>query len=350
MVGMAETYLGRLVEFVRHGGARPAPGDHEHKRRAAQTGRGRDADRPGQIPGSGWKDVLYRVKDEITDDRVMLVAAGSTFYMLLALVPGLTALVSVYGLFSDPATVQEHLSILQGVVPGGGMTILEEQLTRLTEQGSGTLSLTFIVSLAIALWSANAGVKSLFEAMNVAYDEVEKRSFVKLNLVSLGFTLAAIVMAILLLGLVIVMPNVLKFIGLGSGVEWLIRIAGYVLLFLITSFGIAMLYRYGPSRERPRWRWVTYGSVIATVVWVVASLLFSWYAANFGSYNATYGSLGAIIGFITWIWISMIILIVGGEINSELEHQTARDSTTGPRQPLGQRGAVMADSVGEAKG
>jgi membrane protein len=316
--------------------------------RAREPGRGREAEKPTEIPWPGWKDILTRVKDEIGEDRVLLIAAGTTFYLLLALVPTLTALVSIYGLFADPATVEQHLASLEGVIPGGGMDILRDQLHRLAAQESGSLSLAFIVSLAIALWSSNSGVKSLFEAMNVAYDETEKRGFIKLNLVSLAFTLAGIVGVIFAVGLVIVLPVVLKFIGLGSGTEWLIRIGGYVLLAALASLGVAALYRWGPSRALARWRWLTPGSILTVVVWLIASLLFSWYVTNFGSYNATYGSLGAIIGFMTWMWISVIILIVGAEINSEIEHQTARDSTTGPAKPLGARGATMADTVGKA--
>ena len=325
-------------------------GAAHHHARAQEPGRGREAEKPTQIPWPGWKDILTRVKDEIGEDRVLLIAAGTTFYLLLALVPALTALVSIYGLFADPATVEQHLASLQGVIPGGGMDILREQLHRLASQESGSLSLAFIVSLAIALWSSNSGVKSLFEAMNVAYEETEKRSFVKLNLVSLAFTLAGIVGAIFSVGLVIVLPAVLKFIGLGTGTEWLIRIGGYALLAVLASLVVAALYRWGPSRERAQWRWITPGSVLTVVVWLIASLLFSWYVANFGSYNATYGSLGAIIGFMTWMWISVIILIVGAEINSEIEHQTAEDTTTGPEKPLGARGATMADTVGKAAG
>ncbi|KQT54507.1 ribonuclease BN [Aureimonas sp. Leaf454] len=312
---------------------------------ASRHPRGRHADGPGEIPAKGWTEVLWRVYDEINKDRVMLIAAGVTYYILLAFVPGLTAFLSLYGLVADPATVAEHVGDLQGLVPGGALDILNEQLTRLASEGETTLGLTLLISVAIALWSANAGIKALFEAMNIAYDEVETRSFLKLNAVSLLFTFGAIVMMGLMLGVVIVLPTVLSFIGLGEGTEWLLRIAGFVALLLVLSLGIAALYRWGPDRASPKWRWITPGAILALLATIVVSALFSWYAANFGSYNATYGSLGALIGFMTWIWLTSILLIVGGELNSELEHQTARDSTTGAERPLGSRGAIMADTV-----
>ena len=309
------------------------------------SGQGQAASTPSNIPASGWKDILWRIYSEISDDRVMLIAAGVTYYLLLALVPALSAFVSIFGLFTDPSSIQQQITALSSVVPGGGMQIISDQLTRLTQQDNATLGVTFMISLLLALWSANAGMKSLFEAMNVAYDESEERGFVKLTLISLAFTLAAVVGTSLFLGVVIVVPIVLKFIGLGQGTEWLIRIGSYVGMAILASLAIAALYRWGPCRDAAKWKWISPGVMLTMVLIVVVSVLFSWYVANFGSYNATYGSLGALIGFMTWIWISATILIIGGELNSEMEHQTARDTTTGPSEPLGQRGANMADHV-----
>ena len=311
----------------------------------AAKGYGRNADGPTEIPAKGWKEVLWRVYAEINDDRVMLIAAGVTYYLLLAFVPGLTAFLSLYGLVADRGTVAEHVGMLQGFVPSGALDILNEQLTRLTAEGETTLGLTLLISLAIALWSANAGMKSLFEAMNIAYHEVETRSFIKLNAITLMFTVGAIVVMGLMLGVLIVLPTVLGYVGIGEGAEWLIRIAGFVVLLGVLSLGVAALYRWAADRESPKWRWITPGAILALVATIIVSALFSWYAANFGSYNATYGSLGAVIGFMTWIWLTSILLIVGGELNSELEHQTARDTTTGRPRPMGTRGARMADTV-----
>lgn len=306
---------------------------------------GHHARAPTEFSPTGWKDILWRIYSEISDDRVMLIAAGVTYYLLLAMVPALSALVSVYGLLADPATIQSQIATLSSVVPGGGMEIIDSQLTRLSQQDGTTLGITFAISLALALWSANAGMKSLFEAMNVAYDESEDRGFFKLTLVSLAFTVAAIVGAILFVGVVVVVPVALKFVGLGESVEWLVRIGSYVGMALLASLAIAALYRWGPSRASATWKWISPGVILTMILIVVVSVLFSWYVANFGSYNATYGSLGALIGFMTWIWISATILIIGGELNSEMEHQTAHDTTTGPARPQGERGANMADHV-----
>jgi membrane protein len=315
---------------------------------AQEDGRGRNATGPTDIPAPGWKDIFRRVYEEIGRDRVLLVAAGVTFYLLLAFAPALAALISLYGLFADPATISEHVSLLQGMVPGGAMEILEDQLTRLSAQGQTKLGLTSGLSLAVALWSANAGVKSLFDAMNVAYGEEEKRSFLKLNLVSLAFTISTITAVIVLVGAAIVLPVLLE--GFGEYADLISRIASIAALAVVLIIALAALYRWGPSRETAKWRWITPGALLTIVVTIIASVLFSWYVANFGSYNATYGSLGTVVGFMTWMWITMIIVICGAELNSEAEHQTARDSTTGPEQPLGTRGARMADRVAPRHG
>jgi membrane protein len=315
---------------------------------AQEDGRGRNATAPTDIPAPGWKDIFRRVYEEIGRDRVLLVAAGVTFYLLLAFAPALAALISLYGLFADPATISEHVSLLQGMIPGGAMEILEDQLTRLSAQGQTKLGLTSGLSLAVALWSANAGVKSLFDAMNVAYGEEEKRSFLKLNLISLAFTISTITAVIVLVGATIVLPVLLE--GFGEYADLISRIASIAALAVVLIIALAALYRWGPSRETARWRWITPGALLTIVVTIIASVLFSWYVANFGSYNATYGSLGTVVGFMTWMWITMIIVICGAELNSEAEHQTARDSTTGPEQPLGTRGARMADRVAPRHG
>lgn len=312
------------------------------------NGRGRNADGPQQIPPSGWKDVLLRTYREINDDRITLISAAVTYYLLLSLFPTITAFVSIYGLFVDPATVSEHINLLGAVVPEGGMVIVNEQLTKLTSTGGTTLSIALITSIAIALWSASSGVKTMFEAMNVAYDEREERNFFRLNGTALLFTLAGIVGAMLIIAAAVVVPAVLAFIGLGEGFEWLLLIGSYVLLAAVLLIGLAALYRFGPSRQQAKWRWVSPGAILATVIILFVSLLFSWYAANFGNYDATYGSLGGLIALLTWIWVSVTAVIIGAELNSEAERQTQRDSTTGADLPLGHRDAVAADTVGRA--
>jgi membrane protein len=311
-----------------------------------RDGRGRGATGPSQLPMAGWKDVLWRVYAEINADRVTLIAAGATFYLLLALFPALAAFVSLYGFVADPITIADHIAFLGSFLPSGGLDLIRSQLQSLAQQNEAALSFGFVSGLLIALWSANNGIKTLFEAMNIAYGETEQRSFIKLNLLSLLFTLGAIIIGILFIVSVGVVPAMLAFMRLDGMTEVLVSALRWPVLFGAAVLGIAVLYRYGPSRERAQWRWVWPGAVLATALWLLASMLFSWYLSNFADYNATYGSLGAVIGFMMWTWISVVIVIVGAELNSELEHQTARDSTTGPELPMGVRGAVMADTLG----
>ena len=311
--------------------------------------RGRDAETPAEIPAKGWKDIAWRVYDGIQNDRVMLVAAGVTFYALLALFPATAALVSLYGLFADPSTISEHLRLVSGFLPDGALEVIGDQVKRIASQ-KGTLGIAFIGTLALALWGANAGTKAIFDALNIIYKEREKRSFVALTLQSLLFTVGAIALMLVALAGIVVVPVMLKLLGIAqeSGAA-LLSLLRWPLLYLLILFALACLYRYGPSRAEPQWRWVTWGSAIAGAIWIVGSLLLSWYVANFGTYNATYGSLGAVIGFMVWMWISTIVVLVGAEINAEMEHQTAKDTTEGRPKPMGVRGAKMADELGEAR-
>lgn len=328
------------------GSERPSAGsDVERGGRAAEEGHGRHASAPWQIPWAGWKDILWRTYARTGDDRLLAVAAGVVFYGLLALFPALTAIVSLYGLFAK-ASISEHLSLVSGVLPGGALEIIEEQVNRIAAKGDTKLSFAFASSLALALWSANAGMKAVIDALNVAYKEKEKRGFIKLNLVSLAMTGGAILALLVALGAIVVLPLVLSYIGLGGWTETLLRLLRWPLLLCLVIFGLAVLYRFGPSRESPRWEWLTVGSGFAAVAWLVGSAVLSWYLANFANYDVTYGSLGAAIGMMIWMWMSSIVILLGAELNSEIEHQTVRDSTTGHERPLGQRGAAMADTVG----
>jgi len=330
----------------RSGDASPASGD----RSQSETGRGRSAETPSEIPALGWKDILWRVYRGISENRILLVAAGVTFYALLAIFPGIAALISIYGLFADPASVANHLDTVASVAPGGAIDVLREEMTRLASQGGTKLGVSFIVSLAISLWTANSGVKAIFDALNIVYGEEEKRSFLKLNAVTLFVTLGIVVFILLTLAAVVAIPVALTYIPLPGVTALIVKIGRWPILFALVTLALAVLYKYGPSRTEPLWRWITWGSVTAAVVWLAASALFSWYVASFGSYNKTYGSLGAIIGFMTWIWISIIVVLIGAKLNAEMEHQTVRDSTTGQPKPLGRRGARMADTVGAAQG
>ena len=316
-----------------------------HNAELREQGRGRRATSPTDIPPRGWKDILVRVFHEISDDRVVAIAAAVTFYGLLALFPAVAAFVSLYGLFADPATINEHLAVLGQVLPGGALEIISDQVKRVASAGETKLGFAFVAGLGIALWSANGGMKALFDALNVVYDEEEKRGFVRLNGTSLTFTLGAVLIALVALGAMVGLPALLAHMSWGKAADWAISILRWPALLLAVMTGLALLYRFGPSREKARWRWITPGSVTAAVLWLIASMAFSWYAANFGSYNKTYGSLGAIIGFMTWMWISTIVILLGAELNAEAEHQTARDTTEGPETPMGSRGARVADEV-----
>jgi len=320
---------------------------NEH--RAREKGRGRSAEKPHHIPWLGWKDILYRLKDEISEDRVGTIAAGTTFFILLSLFPALAALVSLYGLIADPATIGTHLTDLRGYVPSAMIELLEGELQRLISNRNSTLGLGFVIGILLTLWSANNGMKALFDALNVAYDETEKRGFFRLLLVSFAFTIGGLVFLIVALNVVVGIPLVVQLLHLRLLGDILVTALPGLLMFGIAILGMAMLYRYGPSRTMPQWRWITPGSIVAAVFWVIGSALFSWYVANWGNYSATYGSLGAIVGVMMWIYLSMWIVLVGAELNAEIEHQTARDTTVGPEKPLGERGASMADRVGAAR-
>jgi membrane protein len=314
---------------------------HEH-------GRGRRASSPIEIPLRGWKDILLRVYKNIGEDRVFLVGAGVTFYCLLAIFPAIAAMVALYGFFADPSDITKQVDILSGVLPGGAIDVIRDQLNRLVSQGPTKLGVAFIVSFAISLWSANAGMKSIFDALNIVYKEREKRGFIKLNLVALAFTLGAILFILLALGAIIVLPAVFSWMGALGPMALITKIARWPILLVIITVGLAVIYRYGPSRSEAQWRWITWGSAFAAVAWIVVSILFSWYAQNYGSCNRTYGSLGAVVGFMVWIWLSTAVILIGAELDAEMEHQTARHTTTGEGKPLGRRGATMADTVGAA--
>jgi membrane protein len=318
------------------------------QRRAVERGRGRRAHMPHHIPWRGWKDILFRTYNEIQDDRLLALAAGVAFYSLIALFPAIAAGVSSYALFADAATISKHLAVAADIVPGGALDILRDEITRIAAKSDGRLTFGFLLGLGIALWSANAGMKAIFDALNIIYDEEEKRSLVWLNVVSLFFTICAIVGAGLAVTLVVVFPLLLAAFGVTSFDHPFVAYLRWPVLFALIILALGVLYRYGPSRRLAKWRWISVGSVFAALAWLLVSALFSWYLGNFANYNATYGALGAVVGLMMWMWLSTIVVLVGAELNSEVEHQTARDTTVGPEKPLGARGAVMADTVGAA--
>lgn len=313
----------------------------------AGAGLGRSAAAPTAIPREGWRRIAVRVYREFASDRLMAVGAGVTFYALLALFPALVALVSLYGLVADLGTLSEHIGSFRGVLPPASLDFLGDQVTRIVQKSDGALGLAFAFGLVTALWSANAGAKAMFDALNVVYEEEEKRSFVRLNLTSLGFTLGGIVFLLLAFNAVVVLPIALDYIWLGALTETLVTLGRWPVLFVSVVAGLALLYRFGPSRRSPKWRWTSPGSLVAATLWIAGSLAFSWYAENLADFDKTYGSLGAVIGFMLWLWMSVVVVLLGGELNAETEHQTATDTTHGRPKPLGLRGARMADTVAD---
>ena len=320
------------------------PKDRSRNDAGARPGVGAEA--PEEIPLQGWWQIAKRVVQKFGENELMSEAASVTFFALLAMVPAITAIVSVYGLFADRATIGDRLAAMSGFVPSGGMDIIRDQVQRLTQSPAGGLGIGAIIGLLAALWSANQGSKAMFSALNAVYGERESRGFIKLTLTSLSFTLCTIVVLLVAIAAIVVLPLAFSFIGIGgSAVDLIARVGRWPATLLLLILALSLLYRFGPSRRPARWRWVTWGGAIAAIAWLALSAGFSWYVSNFGSYNKTYGSLGAIIGFMTWIWLSATVLLAGGQLNAEMEAQTERDSTVGGDKPVGGRGARAADTV-----
>lgn len=312
---------------------------------AHEPGNGRDARTPSQIPARGWKQILLRVYSQSMEDNITTVAAGITFFSLLALFPAVTALVSLYGLYADPATVRDHLFNLSFMLPAGTFQIVEDQITRITAEGSSALTFKLAIGLGIALWGANAGMKAAIEGLNVAYEETEKRSFIRLNLLSLGLTISAILVVLVAIVAVTLAPVILDAMHLSDAVRATAGILRWVLMAAMLTIGLSVFYRFGPSRDDAKWRWVTWGGALAALLWIAVSLGLSAYLSSFADYNKTYGSLGAAIALMMWIWLSACAVLIGAELNAEMEHQTAVDTTVGRPTPMGTRNATMADTL-----
>ena len=317
-----------------------------HSEDVNETGRGRKADRPADIPKRGWWDVAMRVKKSLDQDNVSLVASGLALYALLAVFPALAAAVSIYGLFASPQEISQHLQTLGGLLPEDALKILNQQLSELSGRGQQTLSFGVIAGIVIALWSARKGMTALMSATNIAYNEEEQRGFIKQLVVSSTFTIGAVIGFLVVLLLTVAIPLVLHFLPLGDAAEFVVLAFRWALLWLVAVVGLAVVYRYAPDREKAQWRWLTPGSAIAATLWLVGGLLFAIYVRNWGSYGETYGALGGVIILLMWFYLSGYIIILGAEINSELERQTVKDTTEGNAKPLGERGAYSADTVG----
>ncbi|MBC7954103.1 MAG: YihY/virulence factor BrkB family protein [Rhodospirillaceae bacterium] len=314
--------------------------------RAQGIERGREAGKPSDIPKAGWLDIAKRVWANISRFEVSVVSAGVAFNEFFALFPALAAGVSLYGLVADPATVNRQLGILAGFMPADVHSLVAGQLEGLTQASEGTLGLSLLIAVVIALWGATRGVKGMISGLNIVYQEPEQRGFLKYNLTALALTLGAIIFGLMALALVAAVPALLKFLPVGEPIQSLLSFLRWPLLAVFVLMGLAVVYRYAPSRDKPQWRWVSWGAVAAAALWLIGSGLFSLYAAKFGDFNKTYGSMAAVAVTLLWFQLTSFVVLLGGLINAEMEHQTAKDTTEGPSRPMGQRGANMADTLG----
>ena len=274
------------------------------------------------VPPAQWRDVAYCSLRQFTKDKIPAVSAGVTFYVLLALFPAISAFVSLYGLVSDVSDAAREIRSLSEILPGGALTLIGDELTRLTQTNHGALGLAFAVSFGVSIWSANAGMKALIDGLNVAYEATETRGFFEVTLLTLGLTVGAILLGAAWLSLVVVAPRLVP--GGAEVANWL----QWPLLLVWVMLALQILYWVGPSRRLVAWRWITSGSMAAGIAWLATSALFSWYVANFGHYNRTYGSLGAIVGFLTWVWLSLMVVLLGAELNREIERRSAPCATS----------------------
>jgi membrane protein len=313
---------------------------------ASEEKLGRRARKPWKLGKRGWKRTLSRTRAQIKEDNLTIVAAGSAFFMFLAIFPGLVALIALYGLFTDPADVDRHVAALSGVLPATAADVLREQMQRLAATASTELGFGVALGIVVALWSANKGMKAMVKALNIAYDEKEERNIFELYGVTLGLTFFGILFLAVLLFLVAIIPGLLGNLRLGEGAQTAMNWLRWPVLALVLIGGLAVLYHYGPDRSSPQWSWVTPGALLAVIVFLLASALFSLYVSMFGDYNETYGSVGAIAILMLWLYIGAWAVLLGAELNSEAERQTMRDTTEGEPKPMGQRGAYAADTLG----
>jgi membrane protein len=306
---------------------------------------GIEADTPVEIPSAGWRQVVRRAWRETRADGIPLIAAGVAFYTFLSLFPALIAAVTLYGLIADPAQVEEQVRSLSEALPQETTKLIADQLRDITSSSERALGLGFAVSLLAALFTASGGVVNLMKAINLAYDEDETRGFVRLRAIALVLTLGAVVFMVVSVGLVAVLPVVLDEFGLGGIGRAVVGVLRWVGLVVFVIGALAVLYRFAPDRNDPRFSWVTLGAAVATLLWMLGSVGFSVYVSNFGSYGRTYGSLAGAVVLLLWLFLTAFMVLFGAEINAEAEQQTARDSTVGPPKPLGWRDAVKADSI-----
>lgn len=327
---------------------RPKPNTSPTQSSRTEHDRGRHAEKPHEVPKQGWLDILVRTAKQFSADNLVIVAAGVAFFAFVAVVPSLAASIGIYGLVLDPNQVSQQITSFAEVLPQEVLPLLREQLTRITTNTQAA-SLSTVIGLLVALYGAAGATKALIQGLNIAYGEREKRGFVKLQAIALLLTIGVIIAALTAIALVAVIPALLQNTSFGSTLDNVINWARWPLLFVGFISGIAFLYRFGPSREDAKWSWVSWGATVAGLLWLAASGLFSLYVSKFGSYDKTYGSLGAVVVFLLWLWLSALSVLIGAELNAEMERQTLKDTTTGPQKPMGERGAQAADTVGPTR-
>lgn len=310
---------------------------------------GRQAAAPHEIPSRGWKDILLRVKDRISDDNLSIVAAGVGFYAFLALFPAIAAMVSIVGLILRPTDVEHMVAAAQGTVPPEALALIRDQVHQIVSASSPTLGVSLVVSIGLALWSAAAGMTAMMTALNITYEERERRGYIQYYATAIGLTLGAIVFVVVALALVAAVPAIVHQLGLPTFLSAVVSLVRWVMLALALLLALAVLYRVAPSRDAPQWRWVSVGAVAATALWLIGSALFSLYVAHFAGYNKTYGALAAIVILLMWFYLTAFAILLGAELNAEMEHQTRVDSTVGRPAPMGQRNARMADTLGDSR-
>ncbi|WP_207308984.1 YihY/virulence factor BrkB family protein [Marinobacter salicampi] len=309
--------------------------------------RGRSATVPGEIPRKGWRDIFLRIKDAVGDNNLSLIAAGVAFYFLLAVFPSITAFLSIYGLVLDPEQAQAQVNAYTDILPEESRALLVEQTNTLTGSSSSALGFGVVFSLALALWSARRGTAAMTIALGVVYNEHDDRSLIKQVLMSLLLTVSLILFFIVSLAVIAAAPALLGILGLGTVTALLVDILRWPILAIIAMVALTGIYRFGPDRHSAQWRWLTPGAIFAVVAWLAMSGLFSWYVSNFGNFNEMYGSVGAVVILLFWFYLTAFIFLLGAQLDAEMEHQTAQDTTVGEERPMGERGAHVADHLGE---
>lgn len=307
--------------------------------------RGQKAEKPKQIPKKGWKEIALRVKDQFSKDHILIVSAGTAFFFFLAIFPTIAAALSIYGLLMDPVEVSQQMNQLGNILPNQARQVIGDILETQSGKSGAALGWSLVLSILISLWTSNIGTRALFNGLNITYNEKDERGFFKLSGITLLVTIGGIIIGFIALAIVVAFPAFINNFGLPSTLETTIQLARWPVLALIVMTSLAVVYKVAPARSNPHFRWASWGAVVATLLWLIGSLLFNLYVSNFGTLDATYGSFAAVIILMLWFFLTAFIILLGAEINAEMEHQTSKDTTIGEDKPMGQRGAYHADHV-----